>query len=79
MSGHWYLFLHMQKHLGFRYPRVTADSWYKNDETYDYLKEQEQAAYNKPQTYKKWKQRSFKQNISKYRNMNYDEATDTYT
>ena len=31
-----------------------------------------------PQTYEKWKKRSFKQDISKRENMGYDEITDTY-
>lgn len=31
---------HMEKQLGFRYPSVTADSEYKREEAYDYLKEQ---------------------------------------
>ena len=70
---------HMEKQLGFRYPSVTADSGYESEEAYDYLKEQKQAPYIKPQTYEKWKKRSFKQDISKRENMRYDEANDTYT
>ena len=69
---------HMEKQLGYRYPSVTADSGYESEEAYDYLREQEQAAYIKPQTYEKWKKRSFKQDISKRENMNYDASTDTY-
>lgn len=70
---------HMEKQLGFHYPSVTADSGYESEEAYDYLKEQKQAPYIKPQTYEKWKKRSFKQDISKRENMSYDEANDTYT
>ena len=70
---------HMEKQLGFRYSSVTADSGYESEEAYDYLKEQEQAPYIKPQTYEKWKKRSFKQDISKRENMGYDEVNDTYT
>lgn len=70
---------HMEKQLGFRYPSVTADSGYESEEAYDYLREQGQAAYIKPQTYEKWKKRSFKQDISKRENMSYDEGNDTYT
>ena len=69
---------HMEKHIGFRYPSVTADSGYESEEAYDYLREQEQEAYIKPQTYEKWKKRSFKQDISKRENMKYDESSDTY-
>ena len=70
---------HMEKQIGYRYPSVTADSGYESEEAYDYLREQEQAAYIKPQTYEKWKKRSFKQDISKRENMSYDEVNDTYT
>ena len=69
---------HIEKQLGYRYPSVTADSGYESEEAYDYLREQEQAAYIKPQTYEKWKKRSFKQDIGKRENMNYDASTDTY-
>ena len=38
-----------------------------------------QIPYIKPQTYEKWKKRSFKRDISKRENMAYDEAEDRYT
>ncbi len=70
---------HMKEHLGFRYPSVTADSGYESEEAYDYLKNQNQEPYIKPQTYEKWKTRSFKQDISRRENMSYDAESDTYT
>lgn len=69
---------YMEKQLRFRYPSVTADSGYESEEAYDYLKNQEQIPYIKPQTYEKWKKRSFKQDISKWENMRYDTESDTY-
>lgn len=69
----------MEKQPGFRHPGVTADSGYESEEAYDYLKNQEQIPYIKPQTYEKWKKRSFKQDISKRKNMRYDTESDTYT
>ncbi len=69
----------MEKQLGFRYPSVTADSDYESEEAYDYLKQQNQMPYIKPQTYEKWKKRSFKQDISKRENMRYNAESDTYT
>ena len=69
----------IEKKVGFRYPSVTADSGYESEEAYTYLREQKQKPYIKPQTYEKWKKRSFKQDISKRENMGYDEITDTYT
>ena len=62
----------MEEKLGFRYPSVTADSGYESEEGYTYLWEQNQKAYIKPQTYEKWKKRSFKRDISKRENMGYN-------
>ncbi len=67
------------KNLGFCYPSVTADAGYESEESYTYLREKKQTPYIKPQTYEKWKKRSFKKDISKRENMGYDEQTDTYT
>jgi transcriptional regulator with PAS, ATPase and Fis domain len=64
----------MSEKVGFRYPSVTADSGYESEEGYTYLREQKQKPYIKPQTYEKWKKRSFKQDISKRENMGYDET-----
>ena len=69
---------HMEANLGFRYPSVTADSGYESEETYEYLKSHGQIPYIKPQTYEKWKKRSFKKDISKRENMAYDEKADIY-
>ena len=70
---------HMKEKLGFRYPSVTADSGYESEEGYSYLREEKQKPYIKPQTYEKWKKRSFKKDISKRENMGYDEEADVYT
>ena len=69
----------MDVKLGFRYPSVTADSGYESEEGYTYLRNSGQKPYIKPQTYEKWKKRSFKQDISKRENMEYDKEADTYT
>ncbi len=66
--------------MGLRYPSVTADSGYESEEGYSYLKEnRRQVPYIKPQIYEKWKKRSFKKDISKRENMDYDRETDSYT
>ena len=70
---------HLEEKLGFRYPSVTADSGYESEEAYSHLAEKEIAAYIKPQTYERWKKRSFKNDISKRENMKYDSENDTYT
>ncbi|EGD46217.1 transposase IS4 family protein, partial [Ruminiclostridium papyrosolvens DSM 2782] len=41
--------------------------------------EKQQQSYIKPQTYKIWKKKSFKKDISKRENMKYDEDKDEYT
>ena len=68
----------MEKKLGFKYPSVTTDSGYESEEGYEFLKENGQVPYIKPQTYEKWKRRSFKKDISKRENMAYDEEKDHY-
>ena len=68
----------MEEKLNYRYPSITADSGYESEEGYSYLREQGQIPYIKPQTYEKWKKRSFKQDISKRENMDYDEGADEY-
>ena len=70
---------YMESRLEYRYPSVTADSGYESEEGYSYLREKNQKAYIKPQTYEKWKKRSFKKDISKRENMKYDEESDSYT
>lgn len=51
----------------------------ESEAAYDHLEQQNQIPYIKPQTYEKWKKRSFKQDISKRENMGYDTENDTYT
>ena len=68
-----------EKNLSLRYPSVTSDFGYESKEAHTYLRSVNQKPYIKPQTYEKWKKRSFKQDISKRENMGYDQTTDTYT
>ena len=53
-------------------PDATLDSGYESEEGYTYLRERKQKPYIKPQTYEKWKKRSFKRDISKRENMGYN-------
>ncbi|MDV3428918.1 MAG: IS1182 family transposase [Bacillota bacterium] len=68
----------MKSNLGIRYENVIADSGYESEENYVYLEEKEQNYYIKPQTYEKWKKRSFKNDISKRENMPYNKEQDEY-
>lgn len=69
----------MKKCSGLKYQNVIADSGYENEEGYCYLEEEKQTPYIKPQTYEKWKKKSFKNDISKRENMTYDQDKDEYT
>lgn len=68
----------IEEKLGYRYPSVTADSGYESEEGYEFLRKNQQIPYIKPQTYEKWKKRSFKKDISKRENMKYEEENDHY-
>ena len=68
----------MQEKIGHKYLNVIADSGYESEENYLFLEANNQIPYIKPQTYQKWKKRSFKNDISKRENMKYDAESDTY-
>jgi transposase len=58
---------------------LTADSGYESEENYTYLESCGIEFYIKPQNYEQQKKRSFKKNISKRENMDYNSCTDEYT
>lgn len=62
-----------------RYGNIIADSGYESEENYLFLEEKGQTYYIKPQTYEQWKKKSFKKDISKRENMDYNEELDEYT
>lgn len=73
-------FLEKLKHtLPKKFNNVVADSGYESEENYVYLEENNQNSFIKPQTYENMKKASFKRNISKRENMEYDELNDEYT
>lgn len=69
----------MKENLPKKIENIIADSGYESEENYQYLAENKQNAYIKPQTYEKAKTKKFKSDISKRENMVYDEETDSYT
>jgi transposase len=69
----------MTAYLGNVYKNITADSGYESEENYLFLEENNQEYYIKPQTYEKWKKKSFKNDISKRENMIYNSEKDEYT
>lgn len=68
----------MESYLNHKYTNIIADSGYESEENYVFIENNKQEAYIKPQTYEKWKKRSFKNDISKRENMKYDDKNDIY-
>ncbi|WP_144005357.1 transposase [Clostridium sp. DL-VIII] len=68
----------MEEKISRKYLNVIADSGYESEENYMYLESNKQIPYIKPQTYEKWKKRSFKNDISKRKNIKYDAESDFY-
>lgn len=68
----------IEKGIGRSYKNVVADSGYESEENYLYLERKQQTYYIKPQTYEKWKKKSFKKDISKRENMQYDAEKNEY-
>lgn len=69
----------LEKNIGCRYTNVIADSGYESEENYGYLTDNQYIPFIKPQTYEKWKKKTFKKDISKRENMIYHAETDEYT
>ena len=69
----------MEENLPFKYKEVVADAGYESEEIYVYLEENGQNAFIKPANYEISKTKKYKQDISRRENMDYDEATDSYT
>ena len=63
---------------GKRIENVICDAGYESEENYSYLKEHEHTTYIKPAMYDKWRKRSFKRDISKIENMEYDKEGNFY-
>ena len=68
----------MEKTLGRKYEKITADAGYENEENYLWLEKEGRIPYIKPLTYEKWKKRSFKKEIGRRENMTYIEEADCY-
>ncbi|QNO13724.1 IS1182 family transposase [Alkalicella caledoniensis] len=69
----------MEERLKLKYKNIIADSGYESEENYLFLEKKGYTYYIKPQTYDRWKKRSFKKDISKRENMVYDSKLDEYT
>ncbi len=69
----------LKNNLPQKYGNIVADAGYESEENYQYLKENNQASYIKPQNYEQSKKRSFKKWVGKRENMQYDSELDEYT
>ncbi len=69
----------LEKNIGCRYINVIADSGYESEKNYGYFTDNKYIPFIKPQTYEKWKKKTFKKDISKRENMIYHAETDEYT
>jgi hypothetical protein len=61
-----------------KHKNVITDAGYESEENYDYLTKQKQTAYIKPLNYEQSKKRSYKQQIGKKENMEYDSVLNRY-
>ena len=68
----------MDSYLPFRYTEIVADAGYESEENYLFVEENGQTAYIKPQNYEISKTRSYKKDIGRSENMDYDEEKDQY-
>lgn len=68
----------LEKGLPIKFENVIADAGYESEENYNYLSENKQNSYIKPQTYEKSKNKKFKNDISKRENMTYISEDDCY-
>ena len=69
----------IEKKTGNKYSNIVADAGYESEENYDFLKNNGQNAYIKPQNYEISKTKKYKADISKFDNMHYDEKSDVFT
>lgn len=69
----------LNKGLPEKYSNIVADAGYESEENYVYLEKNDQNTFIKPQAYEGMKKASFKRNISKRENMDYNEKDDEYT
>ena len=67
-----------ESYLGFKYPKVIADSGYESEENYIYLEENDQQSFIKPANYEISKTRKYKNDIGRIDNMDYNNEDDYY-
>ena len=68
----------MEKHLKFKYEKITADKGYESEENYAYIEDNNQIAFIKPANYEISKTRKYKSDIDRIENMEYNKIEDYY-
>ena len=69
----------LRKEHGKKYEKVTADAGYESIDNYLYLEDNGQICFIKPQNYENQKKHSFKKQIGRIENMEYDAEEDEFT
>lgn len=67
-----------EKYLNFKYSKIVADAGYESEENYLFLEKNGQISFIKPANYEISKKRTYKNDIGRVENMEYDEEKDCY-
>ena len=67
-----------EEYLAFKYQKIIADAGYESEENYVFLDQNQQLAFIKPSNYEISKKRTYKNDIGRIENMEYDEKSDAY-
>ena len=67
-----------EEYLAFKYQKIVADAGYESEENYVFLDQNQQLAFIKPSNYEISKKRTYKNDIGRIENMDYDEKSDSY-
>ena len=67
-----------EEYLAFKYQKFMEEAGYESEENYVFLDQNQQLAFIKPSNYEISKKRTYKNDIGRIENMDYDEKSDAY-
>lgn len=67
-----------EEYLAFKYQKIIADAGYESEENYVFLDQNQQLSFIRPSNYEISKKRTYKNDIGRIENMDYDEKSDSY-
>ena len=67
-----------EEYLAFKYQKIIADAGYESEENYVFLDQNQQLSFIKPSNYEISKKRTYKNDIGRIENMDYDKKSDSY-